>query len=61
MKKTEAVMSLAHSSCISRFIFIQITKVGTSNIISSICEQYKLAVIILVSNHALVVTSGVTE
>jgi hypothetical protein len=54
-------MSLAHSSCISRFIFIQITKVGTSNIRSSICEQYKLAVIILVSNHALVVTSGVTE
>jgi hypothetical protein len=41
-------------------IFIQITKVGISNIRSSICEQYKLVVIILVSNHALVVTSGVT-
>jgi hypothetical protein len=42
-------------------VFIHITKViGTWNIRFSICEQYKFAIIILVSKHALVVTSGVT-
>jgi hypothetical protein len=42
-------------------VFIHITKaIGTSNIRSSICEQYKFVVIILVRKHASVVTSGVT-
>jgi hypothetical protein len=42
-------------------IFIHITKViGTSKIRSSIGEQYKFVVIILVSKHASTVTSSVT-
>jgi hypothetical protein len=42
------------------YLYSYYQSIGTSKIRSSICEQYKFVVIILVSKHASTVTSSVT-